>query len=90
MILLSQSILTNPTLWYESGASEYLDDAIAQIRHPHSTRNIGSNLCYFLKIIVHLYFLFSLIGVGMILAIANHLTFDFIVPEYTVKPYSMV
>ena len=52
LILLSQSILTNPTLWYESGASEYLDDASAQIRHPHSTRNIGSNLCYFLKIIV--------------------------------------
>ena len=31
MILLSQCILSNPTLWYESGASENQDDAIAQV-----------------------------------------------------------
>ena len=45
------------------GASDYQDDAIAQIRHPHSPRNIGYNLCYFLNIIILLYIFFSLIGV---------------------------
>ena len=63
MILLSQSILSNPTLWYGSGVCKYLDDAIAQIRHPHSPRNIGSILCYFFKDYCSPLFLFSLIGV---------------------------
>ena len=90
MILLSQSILSNPTLWYESGASEYQDDAFAQVQHPHSTRNVGYNMCYSFKDYCLPLFLFSLIGVGMKLVIVNHLTCDFIVPEYTDKPHSMV
>ena len=57
----------------------------------HIPQEILALICaFFFKDYCSPLFLFSLIGVGMILAIANHLTFDFIVPEYTVKPYSMV
>ena len=69
---IAPEYIVKPHSRYRSGASEYLDDAIAQIRHPHSTRNVGYNLCYFFKDYCSPLFLFSLIGVGMILAIVNH------------------
>ena len=73
MILLSQSILSNPTLWYESGASEYQDDAIAQV-DPNIPQETLALICaIFFKDYCSPLFLFSLIGVGS--EIGNSKTF---------------
>ena len=62
MILLSQSILSNPTLWYKSGASEYQDDAIAQVK-TYIPQEILALTCAIFKDYHSTLFLFSLIGV---------------------------